>query len=61
MADYHVVDNGEMLACDFVDSLMRARLQEIIDDLQGYIQDMVAQPGDKKVIKAAEVILGYIT
>ncbi len=61
MADYHVVDNGEMLACDFVDCLMRARLEEIIEDLKGYIEDKVAEPGDKKVIKAAEVILGYIT
>ena len=61
MADYHIVDNGEMLACDFVDSLMRARLQEIMEDLKGYIEDKVAEPSDKKVIKAAEVILGYIT
>jgi hypothetical protein len=61
MADYHIVDNGEMLACDFVDCLMRIRLQEIIQELTGYIEDKVAKPGDKKVIKAAEVILGYIT
>jgi hypothetical protein len=61
MADYHVVDNGEMLACDFVDCLMRIRLQEIVKDLEEYIADGTAEPGDKKVIKAAEVILGYIT
>jgi hypothetical protein len=61
MADYHVVDNGEMLACDFVDCLMRARLQEIVKDLKEYIADGTAEPMDKKVIKAAEVILGYIT
>jgi hypothetical protein len=61
MADYHIVDNGEMLACDFVDCLMRIRLQEIIQELTGYIEDKVAEPSDKKVIKAAEVILGYIT
>jgi hypothetical protein len=61
MADYHVVDNGEMLACDFVDCLMRVRLQEIIKDLEGYIEEGIADPMDKKVIKAAEVILGYIT
>jgi hypothetical protein len=61
MADYHVVDNGEMLACDFVDCLMRIRLQEIIKDLEGYIEEGIADPMDKKVIKAAEVILGYIT
>ena len=61
MADYHVVDNGEMLACDFVDCLMRIRLQEIVKDLEGYIEEGTAQPSDKKVIKAAEVILGYIT
>jgi hypothetical protein len=61
MADYHVVDNGEMLACDFVDCLMRIRLQEIVKDLESYIEEGIADPGDKKVIKAAEVILGYIT
>ena len=61
MADYHVVDNGEMLACDFVDCLMRIRLQEIVEELQMYIADGVAEPQDKKVIKAAEVIIGYIT
>jgi hypothetical protein len=61
MADYHVVDNGEMLACDFVDCLMRVRLQEIIKDLESYIEEGIADPMDKKVIKAAEVILGYIT
>jgi len=61
MADYHVVDKGEMLACDFVDCLMRIRLQEIVKDLEGYIADGTAEPADKKVIKAAEVILGYIT
>ena len=61
MADYHVVDNGEMLACDFVDCLMRIRLQEIVKDLEGYIEEGTAEPADKKVIKAAEVILGYIT
>jgi hypothetical protein len=61
MADYHVVDNGEMLACDFVDCLMRIRLQEIVKDLEGYIEEGIADPMDKKVIKAAEVILGYIT
>jgi hypothetical protein len=61
MADYHVVDNGEMLACDFVDCLMRIRLQEIVKDLEGYIEEGIADPSDKKVIKAAEVILGYIT
>jgi len=61
MADYHVVDNGEMLACDFVDCLMRIRLQEIVKDLEEYIADVTADPMDKKVIKAAEVILGYIT
>ena len=58
MADYHVVDNGEMLACDFVDCLMRIRLQEIIEELKTYIEDKVAEPSDKKVIKAAEVIIG---
>jgi hypothetical protein len=61
MADYHVVDNGEMLACDFVDCLMRIRLQEIVKDLESYIEEGIADPADKKVIKAAEVILGYIT
>ena len=61
MADYHVVDNGEMLACDFVDCLMRIRLQEIVKDLEGYSEEGIADPMDKKVIKAAEVILGYIT
>jgi hypothetical protein len=61
MADYHIVDNGEMLACDFVDCLMRIRLQEIVKDLEGYIEEGIADPMDKKVIKAAEVILGYIT
>lgn len=61
MADYHVVDNGEMLACDFVDCLMRIRLQEIVKDLESYIEEGIADPMDKKVIKAAEVILGYIT
>ena len=61
MADYHVVDNGEMLACDFVDCLMRIRLQEIVKDLEGYIEEGIADPMDKKVIEAAEVILGYIT
>lgn len=61
MADYHVVDNGEMLACDFIDCLMRIRLQEIVKDLEEYIADGTAEPSDKKVIKAAEVILGYIT
>ena len=61
MADYHVVDNGEMLACDFVDCLMRIRLQEIVKDLESYIEEGIADPSDKKVIKAAEVILGYIT
>ena len=61
MADYHIIDNGEMLACDFVDCLMRIRLQEIIEELKTYIEDKVAEPSDKKVIKAAEVIIGYIT
>lgn len=61
MADYHVVDNGDMLACDFVDCLMRIRLQEIIEELKMYIEDKVAEPSDKKVIKAAEVIIGYIS
>ena len=61
MDDYHVVDNGEMLACDFVDCLMHIRLQEIVKDLKGYIEEGTADPKDKKVIKAAEVILGYIT
>jgi len=61
MADYHIVDNGEMLACDFVDSLMRIRLQEIVKDLESYIEEGIADPADKKVIKGAEVILGYIT
>ena len=61
MADYRVVDNGEMLACDFVDCLMRARLEEIVADLKGYIEEGTAEPHEKKVIKAAEVILGYIT
>ena len=61
MADYHVVDNGEMLSCDFVDCLMRIRLQEIVKDLEGYIEEGTAKPADKKVVKAAEVILGYIT
>ena len=40
---------------------MRIRLQEIVKDLEGYIADGTAEPADKKVIKAAEVILGYIT
>ena len=61
MADYYVVDNGEMLACDFVDCLMRIRLQEIVNDLKGYIEEGTDEPNEKKVIKAAEVILGYIT
>jgi hypothetical protein len=61
MADYHIVDNGEMLACDFVDCLMRIRLQEIVQDMKGYIEEGTAQPSDKKVIKAAETILAYIT
>ena len=53
MADYHVVDNGEMLACDFVDCLMRIRLQEIVADLKGYIEEGTADPHEKKVVKAA--------
>ena len=61
MADYHIIDNGEMLACDFVDCLMRIRLQEIVKELEEYIADGTAEPLDKKVIKAAEVILAYIT
>lgn len=40
---------------------MRIRLQEIVKDLESYIEEGIADPADKKVIKAAEVILGYIT